>query len=68
MNADAMSEEKVNKIFFDFQTLLAIYVGCRRGHMKITDGRIILSNPDNAKFTLTERGIRHVETKLIKNK
>lgn len=66
LDAEEMQDSEVDKIFFDLQTLVAIYVGCRRGHMKITEGRLILSDPNNAKFTLTPRGVKHVEKMLKK--
>lgn len=68
LSMDEMEDSTVDKIFGDFQTLVAIYVGCRRGHMNITEGRLILSDPNNAKFSLTPRGISYVENKIGKKK
>ena len=68
LDHEKMNNEEVDKIFFDLQTLVAIYVGCRRGYMKITNGRLILSDPNNATFLLTPRGMNYVENKLGKKK
>ena len=65
LSSDTMEDEKINKLFFDFQTLVSIYIGCRQGKMKVTSGRLVLSDPNQAVFTLTERGLKSAE-KLIK--
>ena len=66
LEEDNMTDENVNSIFENFRLLVSIYVGVRRGLMKISSGRLILSQPDKAKFSLTPRGIKHVKTKLLK--
>lgn len=65
LNHQEMSEEAINKLFGDFKISVALYINVRTGKMTIVSGRIKLSDTDNCKYSLTERGIASA-VKIIK--
>lgn len=63
---DDLTNEEINKWIDIFKTSVALYIAVRQGHMKIVSGRIKLTDGENAKLSLTERGTSYVENKILK--
>ncbi|HEV3223917.1 MAG TPA: hypothetical protein VGZ90_13605 [Puia sp.] len=55
---------KLKKIFENYQLLLYMHIGIRRGQMTM-NGRLKLSDPNSATFHLSERGVNYVENKIL---
>lgn len=65
LDNEKMKDEEVNGLFFRMQTSVAIHIGVRLGHMKMTNGRLKISNDGDATFSMTDRGKNYVENKIL---
>lgn len=62
------SEEEIGKMCDSFQLCIGLWHNIKDGHIQMTSGRLKLSDGDRAKFKMTQKGIRHVETKILPRK
>lgn len=64
LDHEQIGDEKVNGLFNSLMILTNLYISVRMNRMIIKEGRIKISDPDECKFSLNDKGINYVE-KLI---
>jgi hypothetical protein len=65
LNTDTCTAERMDELFGHLRTMTAMHIAVRQGHMIQVSGRMKLSDPNNATFSLTDRGKNYVEKKLL---